>query len=90
MQLRYQRLMPVALSLALVQWQGALSAPVCQPAACQPDELKKQIQSLKVSDHYWHKIHWTKSVSEGLRESRASKKPVFVWAFIDYPDAERC
>ena len=58
--------------------------------AATPDQLRQQIQSLRAPDHYWHKIVWKKSVTEGLIESRRSHKPVFLWAFIDYPDDERC
>lgn len=53
-------------------------------------ELHAQIQKLRVADHYWHNITWRKSLIAGLTESRRTHKPVLVWAFIDYPDKERC
>jgi hypothetical protein len=56
----------------------------------EPDRLRLQIHTLRAPDHYWHRIGWKKSVTEGLIESRRSHKPVFLWAFIDYPDEERC
>lgn len=79
-----------ALISATVFMQASGAAPPTDAMAFDQTHLKKQIDSLKVDGHYWHKISWKKSVSEGLAESIRTHKPVFLWAFIDLPDTERC
>lgn len=89
MVLRNKRALAVlgALSLSL---PGSLSAPVGGVVGWNAEQLKSRIESLRVSDHYWHKITWKKSVIEALIESNKTHKPIFMWAFIDMPDSERC
>ena len=39
----------------------------------------------------WREIAWKSCLLEGLKESRAQKKPVLLWVFIDRPiDDARC
>jgi hypothetical protein len=75
--------------LGLLPIQASLALPL-QESSIDVDQLQKRIQSLSVADHYWHKISWKKSLQEGLVESSRTHKPVFLWAFIDLPDSERC
>ena len=42
-------------------------------------------------DVAWREIQWKGCLLEGLAESRAKKKPVLLWVFIDRPaDDARC
>ena len=56
-----------------------------------PDALKAEIDALKAAKVAWREIAWKSCVLEGLAESRAKKKPVLLWVFIDRPiDDARC
>jgi hypothetical protein len=53
--------------------------------------LKAEIDALKAPRAPWREIQWKSCLLEGLVESRASKKPVLLWVFIDRPtDDARC
>jgi hypothetical protein len=56
-----------------------------------PAALKAEIEALKSSRVAWRKIAWKSCLLEGLKESRARKKPLLLWVFIDRPiDDARC
>jgi hypothetical protein len=56
-----------------------------------PDVLKAEIEALKAPQVAWREIAWKSCLIEGLKESRAQKKPVVLWIFIDRPaDDGRC
>lgn len=76
--------------LFIMPLPASKGVPMKSSSILEPEQLRKQIESLRVSDHYWHKISWKKSLKEGLLESHRTNKPVFLWAFIDLPDTERC
>jgi len=88
--LKYQTLITALSLLVASAGQPTTAAPPQATTAASPEQLRQQIQALRAPDHYWHKIKWKKSVTDGLIESRRSHKPIFLWAFIDYPDEERC
>lgn len=55
------------------------------------EELDKQVKGLRAEKPKWRQISWGTSLARGLAESRKSKKPVFLWIFIDRPvDDKRC
>ena len=55
------------------------------------DALKAEIAALKPARVAWREIGWKSCLLEGLRESRATGKPVLLWVFIDRPtDDARC
>lgn len=55
------------------------------------ESLKTNVDSLKSANVVWRKITWKSCLLEGLKESRATGKPVFLWIFIDRPaDDARC
>ena len=59
--------------------------------AATPESLKAEIESLKAAKVAWREIAWKSCLIEGLKESRAQKKPVLLWIFIDRPiDDARC
>ena len=60
------------------------------PAFAGSSQLQSEIEALRAPNHYWHRLSWKKSMIEGLAEARRTNKPIFVWAFIDMPDEERC
>jgi hypothetical protein len=65
--------------------------PAPQGAANSPEALKAEIEALKDAKVSWRAIAWKSCLLEGLRESRANKKPVLLWVFIDRPvDDARC
>jgi hypothetical protein len=56
-----------------------------------PQALQAEIEGLKAPKVAWREIAWKTCLLEGLQESRAKKKPVLLWAFIDRPiDDARC
>ncbi len=56
-----------------------------------PDALKAEIETLKAPEVAWREIAWKSCLIEGLKDSRAKKKPVLLWVFIDRPiDDARC
>jgi hypothetical protein len=56
-----------------------------------PDALKAEIEALKAAKVVWREIAWKSCLLEGLKESRAQKKPVLLRVFIDRPiDDARC
>ena len=67
-----------------------LSVGAATPAQS-PDDLIAQVKALKQDEVAWRKIGWRTCLLEGLAESRAQKKPIVLWIFIDRPiDDERC
>jgi hypothetical protein len=56
-----------------------------------PDALKAEIEGLRAAKVAWREIAWKTCLLDGLRESRATNKPVLLWVFIDRPaDDARC
>lgn len=54
-------------------------------------ELQAEIEALKPAKVAWRQIAWKSCLLEGLKASRAQKKPILLWVFIDRPiDDERC
>jgi len=84
----------VATSLGLLLLAGLVSAqPSASPdkGATTPEALKAEIEALKAAKPAWREIAWKSCLIEGLKESRAKKKPVLLWVFIDRPiDDARC
>ena len=65
------------------------AAPPAKPAT--PEELHTRIKAVQAPRVAWREIAWRSCLLEGLRESRARKKPVLLWVFIDRPiDDARC
>lgn len=55
------------------------------------EALKAEIEALKPARVAWREIAWKSCLLDGLRESRATGKPILLWVFIDRPtDDERC
>lgn len=66
-----------------------LAAPLL--AEDTPASLRAEVDALRADDVSWRKIPWKSCLLDGLRASRAEKKPVLLWIFIDRPvDDERC
>ena len=75
--------------LASAVWAGESPAP--KDAANSPEALKAEIEALKAAKVAWREIAWKSCLIEGLKESRARKKPALLWIFIDRPiDDARC
>ena len=54
-------------------------------------DLLARIESLRVEKVAWRQIAWKSCLLDGLKESRATKKPLLLWVFIDRPvDDARC
>ena len=69
----------------------AQPSPVAEKKPVTPDALNAEIEALKSSKVAWREIAWKSCLLEGLKESRAKKKPVLLWIFIDRPtDDARC
>ena len=66
-------------------------SPVAEQEPATPEALKAEIEALKAGKVAWRAIAWKSCLLEGLKESRAKKKPVLLWVFIDRPcDDARC
>src|SRR6516225_959005 len=78
----------VALLCAGIAW--AQEATRQAQKAPTPNALKAEVEALKAPRVAWREIAWKSCLLEGLAESRAKKKPVLLWVFIDRPpdDAE--
>ena len=69
----------------------AQPSPVAEKKPVTPEALKAEIEALKAAKPAWREIAWKSCLLEGLKESRAKKKPVLLWIFIDRPiDDARC
>jgi hypothetical protein len=69
----------------------AQPSPVAEQKPATPEALKAEIEALKAAKVAWREIAWKSCLLEGLKESRAKKKPVLLWVFIDRPiDDARC
>lgn len=56
-----------------------------------PAALRAEIEALRAPKVAWREIRWKSCLLEGLRESRATNKPILLWVFIDRPaDDARC
>ena len=75
--------------LASAAWAG--ESPTPKKVANSPEALKAEIEALKPAKVAWREIAWKSCLLEGLKESRAKKRPVLLWVFIDRPiDDARC
>ena len=69
----------------------AQPSPVAEKKPATPEALQAEIEALKAAKVAWREIAWKSCLLEGLKESRAKKKPVLLWIFIDRPlDDARC
>ena len=69
----------------------AQPSPVAEKKPATPDALQAEIKALKAPKVAWREIAWKSCLLEGLKESRAKKKPALLWVFIDRPiDDARC
>ena len=79
----------VALLCAGIAWAQEATSPA--KTAPMPNSLKADIEALKAPKVAWREIAWKSCLLEGLKESRAKKKPALLWVFIDRPvDDARC
>jgi len=79
----------VVVLLASAVW--AVESPTPKEVANSPEALKAEIEALRAAKVAWREIAWKSCLLEGLKESRAKKKPVLLWVFIDRPiDDARC
>ena len=82
----------LTVSAALLFAGVACTEAAAPPAAPRsPEALKFRIDALKAPRVAWREIAWKSCLLEGLAESRANKKPILLWVFIDRPiDDARC
>lgn len=79
----------VALLFAGIAWAQETTIPTKKDKS--PAALQAEIEALKAPKVAWREIAWKTCLLEGLKESRAKKKPILLWAFIDRPiDDARC
>lgn len=89
-----------ALLAVLIVAQAGQAAPVrrtekssnyAKTTSKTPQMLRAEIEALKAPHVAWRQIQWKSCLLDGIRESRAQKKPIMLWIFIDRPtDDERC
>ena len=81
-------------ALAVAVLGGLLAAPPKIEGAKSGhsfEELQNRIQAIRPTTVAWRKIPWKSCLLDGIRESRAQKKPILLWIFIDRPvDDARC
>ena len=60
-------------------------------AAISAEVLEAEIKALQPARVPWRDIAWKSCLLDGLKESRAKRKPLLLWIFIDRPaDDARC
>jgi hypothetical protein len=71
---------------------GALFLPArAQAATVSPEALEEELSALEPPRLVWREINWRSCLLDGIREARAQKKPILLWAFINSdPAEERC
>ena len=66
-----------------VEEAASPEAPKADPVPAKkpltPDALKAEIEALKPDKLAWREIQWKTCLLEAFAESRAKKKPVFLW-----------
>ena len=89
--MRYREtLLAIALVVALIV-TGASSAQAEDAPPLAPAAVDAAVLALKRDDVAWRHIEWKTCLLEGIAASRAQKKPIVLWIFIDRPiDDERC
>ena len=61
------------------------------PAPKPPAAVKAEIEALRPGKVAWREIAWQSCLLAGLKEARATNKPILLWIFIDRPaDDARC
>ena len=58
---------------------NAQPSPVAVKKPATPEALKAGIEALKPAQLAWREIQWKTCLLEAFAESRAKKKPVFLW-----------
>ena len=85
------RITTIVCSVLFASIAWAQPSPVAEKKPATPEALKAEIEALKAAKPAWREIAWKSCLIEGLKESRAQKKPVLLWIFIDRPiDDARC
>lgn len=71
---------------------GALSLPArANAATASPQAFEQELRALEPPKLVWREINWRSCLLDGIREARAQKKPILLWAFINSdPAEERC
>jgi hypothetical protein len=59
--------------------EAGKAEPVPEEEAATPEALKAEIEALKPDNLAWREIQWKTCLLEAFAESRAKKKPVFLW-----------
>jgi hypothetical protein len=79
----------VAVLLAGIAGAGEPARP--EKKATTPEALKAEVEALQPAKVAWREIAWKSCLLEGLKEARATNRPVLLWVFIDRPcDDARC
>ena len=60
-----------------IAWAQEATSPAKK--ATTPEALQAEIESLTPAKIAWREIQWKTCLLEGLKESRAKKKPVLLW-----------
>lgn len=69
----------------------AQAPAIAEKTSATPEAIQAEIEALRAAKVAWRGIAWKSCLLEGLKESRAQKKPVLLWVFIDRPiDDARC
>lgn len=85
--------MAAAVVVLLASRGAALSAasPSAGGDTASPEALKTEVLALAPAKLVWREIDWRYCLLDGIREARAQKKPILLWAFINAdPGEERC
>jgi len=69
----------------------ALALGWAAAAAVEPAAVARKVEALKPrpEEAKWQRIPWLVDLQEGLRQAKAEKRPVLIWATDDDP-LERC
>ena len=68
----------------------AQPSPVAEKTPATPAALKAEIEALMPAKIAWREIQWKTCLLEAFAESRAKKKPVFLWVVGQGEGLGRC
>ena len=79
------------LGTALLAFAALVFPAHAKAATDSPQAFEEELSALAPPRLVWREIKWRSCLLDGIREARAQKKPILLWAFINSdPAEERC
>ena len=79
------------LRAALMAFAALIFPAQAKAVAATPQAFEEELSGLAAPRLVWREINWRSCLLDGIRQARAEKKPILLWAFINSdPAEERC